>query len=83
MVEEMIALDDNGTWAPRSAGIKAIGCKLLFAIKVYANGTVAWLKAHLVAKVYAQIYETDYVNTISPFAKLTSIQLFLSMVVTH
>ena len=41
MVEEMIALDDNGTWAPRSAGIKAIGCKLLFAIKVYANGTVA------------------------------------------
>jgi len=57
MIEEMTALDENGTWdlVSRPVGKKSIGCKWVFAIKVNPDGTVAWLKARLVAKGYAQI----------------------------
>ena len=46
MVEEMQALDDNGIWnlVQLSAGKKAIGRRLVFAIKVNPNSSVARLK---------------------------------------
>ena len=50
---------------------------------VNLDGTVARLKARLVAKDYAQIYGTDYSDTFSPVTKLNSIRLFLSMAATH
>ena len=75
MIEEMTTLDDNGTWDLVSHSIekKAIGCKWVFAIKVNLNGTIAQLKACLVAKGYAEIYGIDYFDTFSPITKLTSI----------
>ena len=55
MIEEMTALDDNGTWDLVScpAGKKVIGCKWMFAVKMNPDGIVARLKAHIVAKGYA------------------------------
>ena len=43
MIEEMTALDDNGTWdlVSRSAGKKAIGYKWVFAVKMNLDGIVA------------------------------------------
>jgi len=42
MIEEMTALDDNGTWDLVSClSLKAITCKWVFAIKVNPDGTVA------------------------------------------
>ena len=41
------------------------------------------LKARLVAEGYAQTYGVDYFDTFSLVAKLTSIQLFISLAATH
>ena len=58
MVEEMQALDDNGTWnlVQLPTRKKAIGYCWMFVVKVNPNGSVARLKARLVAKGYAQLY---------------------------
>ena len=55
MIEEMNALDVNGTWdlVDLPIGKQAIGCKWMFAIKTNPDGSVAHLKARLVAKGYA------------------------------
>ena len=80
----MQALDDNGTWnlVQLPARKKAIGCLMVFAVKVNPNGLVARLKARLVAKGYAQTYGVDYSNTFSHVAKMIYVRLFISLVVT-
>ena len=55
----------------------------MFTEKVNPDESIARLKAHLVAKAYAQTYRVDYSDTFSPVAKLTSIQLFISLAATH
>ena len=55
MIDEMQALNDNDTWdlVPLPTGKKVIGCRWVFAIKFNHDGSVARLKAHLIAKGYA------------------------------
>ena len=55
MVAEMQALDNNGTWnlIQLPVGKKAIGCRWVFAVKVNPDGSIARLKARLMAKWYA------------------------------
>ena len=83
----MQALDDNGTWdlVPLPIRKKAIGCRWVFIVKFNLDGSVARLKAHLVAKGYAQTqtYGIDYSNTFSPVAKLTYVHLFISLVTSY
>ena len=64
-------------------GKKVIGCRWIFAVKVNPDGSVARLKALLVAKGYTQTYRVDYSDTFSPIAKMTYVQLFISLVATH
>ena len=52
-------------------------------MKMNPDGSVARLKACLIAKGYAQTYGVDYFDTCSPVAKLTSVRLFISMAATH
>ena len=55
MMDEMQALDDNGTWdlVPLLTSKKIIGCRWVFAVKFNPDGSIARLKARLVAKGYA------------------------------
>ena len=85
MIEKMDVLTDNGTWdlVCLPAEKKVIGCRWVFTVKVNPDGSIARLKGHLVAKGYAQTYGVDYSDTFSPVAKLTSIQLFISLTTTR
>ena len=55
MIEEMDALTDSGTWdlVRLPARKKVIGCRLVFIVKDNPNGSIARLKARLIAKGYA------------------------------
>ena len=81
MIEEMDALNRNSTWIP--TGKKVIGCRWVFVVKVNRDGLVARLKARIVAAGYAQTYGVDYSDTFSPVAKMTYVQLFISLAATH
>ena len=85
IVDEMQALDDNGTWdlMPFPIRKKAIGCRWVFVVKFNPDGYVARLMACLVSKGYAQTYGVDYFNAFSPIAKLTSVRLFLSLIASY
>ena len=73
MIEEMNVLTDNGTWdlVCLLTGKKVIGCRWVYPVKVNPDGSIAQLKARLIAKGYAQTYGMDYSNTFSPVTKMT------------
>ena len=52
-------------------------------MKVNPDGSIARLKAQLLVKRYAQNYGMDYSNTFSYVAKMTYVQLFISLVATY
>ena len=68
---------------PLPTGKKVIGCHWVFAIKFNHDGSVARLKAHLVAKGYAQTYGIDSSDSFSPIAKLTFVRLFISLAASY
>ena len=81
----MDALNDNGTsnLVQLLVGRKTIGCRWVFVVKFNPDGSVARLKACLVAKGYALTYGVDYSDTFSPIAKMTYVRLFTSLAATH
>ena len=79
----MEALDKNEAWdiVEFPNGRKPIGNKWLFKNNLNVEGKVEKYKARLVAKGYSQVHGINFGEFFSPVAKLTSIRLYLSIVV--
>ena len=81
---EYNSLVSNNTWelAELPPGRKAIRCKWVFKIKRNADGSVARLKARLVAQGYSQKHGIDYKETFSPVVRRESIRIVLALSVS-
>ena len=69
--EELQALQENHTWdiVPCPTGVKTIGCKWVYSIKLRSDGSLDRYKARLVALGNRQEYGVDYDETFAPVAK--------------
>jgi len=83
MLDEITTFDSFSIWdlVPLTLGKSTIGCHWVYIVKVGLDGWVDRFKARLVAKGYTQIFSLDYGDTFSHVAKISSIQLFLSIAV--
>lgn len=81
MQTELNALEANNTWKITSLppGKKAVGCKWVFKIKYKTDGTLDRYKARLVAKGFTQTHGLDYFQTFAPMAKMSTVQIVLSL----
>jgi hypothetical protein len=59
--------------------IDPMGCKWVFKKKLKHDGTIDKYKAQLVAKGYTQKEGEDLFHTYSPIARMTTIQVLLSL----
>jgi len=79
------AIKENQTWnlVQLPAGKKAIGNKWIFKIKRDEHGNIQKYKARLVAKGCLQKKGFDYNETYAPVARLTTVQILLSIIVNE
>jgi hypothetical protein len=84
MIEEMKAIEDNGTWhmADLLPGHRVIGLKWIFKVKRDEHGAIVKHKARLVVKGCMQRQGVDYDEVFAPIAWLDSVQLLIGLA-TH
>jgi hypothetical protein len=82
---EMYSIMSNGTWkvVDQPYGCKPIGCKSVFKKNLRPDGTIKRYNARLMAKGYTQKEGEDFFDTYSPVARLTTIQVLISLVASY
>ena len=83
MSGELATIYETQELVPLPIEKKAVRCQCVYTVKLNPNGTLARLKAHLVAKGYSQTYGVNYQDTFSPIAKIASVELLISLVTYH
>ncbi|GMP88046.1 hypothetical protein CsSME_00040174 [Camellia sinensis var. sinensis] len=81
MEDELFALQKISTWefVPLPAGKNLVGCKWVYNVKTYSDGSLERYKARLVAKGISQEYGIDYEETFAPVVKITTIRTLISV----
>jgi len=85
MSSELTALMRHDTWhlVPPPKDCNIIGCKWVFRVKRFADGSIDRFKARVVAKGFNQRPGLDYTQNFSPVVKPVTIRTILSVAVMH
>lgn len=80
-VDELKAIEENGTWelVPRHAGHCPIGLKWVFKVKCDEHGEIVRHKARLITKGYVQRQGIDFEEVFSPIVRIESVRLLLAV----
>jgi len=78
---EMSTLSENVTWSLVTHPPRKNYCWLSLGVycEYLPDGSIACLKARLVAKRYTQTYGIDYAETFSPVAKISFVRILISL----
>ena len=83
MAEEMQTLEENHTWTIEElpAEKKPINCKWVYRVKYKSDGSIERYKARLIVRGDHQVKGFDFHETFAPVAKMTSVRVFLLVIV--
>jgi len=83
MLEEIKAIEDNGTWEliDPPVGYRPIGLKWVYKVNQDEHGAIVKYKAWLVARGFVQREGIDFEEVFAPVARMESVRLLLALAV--
>jgi hypothetical protein len=79
MAEEIVAVEQTGTWdpAPCPPHVCPINGKWVYEVKPHSDGSIKRYKARPVARGFQQQHSCDYEDTFASIAHMTTIRALL------